>query len=155
MEAVMSKNSCIWCTSSDLGEGIIPKFVEAVRACWVSLTIWQDKQGGIDWTSLMGNEMKKLLRNLPTHFRTILPTNVCNKVTKLWKVISFCFDGIIVKKIFSALYDIFGSWSPAQQEVLEFSIKVCIPCTFSNCNLLKILACIYTQDLKCMQIHVD
>ena len=43
------------------------KFVEAVRACGVSLTIWRDKQGNVDWTSLMGNEKQKLLRNLPTH----------------------------------------------------------------------------------------
>ena len=55
---------------------------------------------------------------------------------------------------FSAIYDIFGSWSPSQQEVLEFPKKVCIPCMFSNCNLLKTLACMNTQAVKCMQIHV-
>ena len=80
------------------------KFVEAVRACGVSLTIWRDKAGNVDWTSLMGNEKKKLLRNLPTHFPTILPPNVCNKVTKLWRVSCFCFDGIISQKI------IFTGW---------------------------------------------
>lgn len=47
-------------------------------ACGVSLTIWRDKTGNVDWTSLMGNEKKELLRNLPTHFPTILPPYACN-----------------------------------------------------------------------------
>ena len=101
------------------------KFVEAVRACGVSLTIWRDKQGNVDWTSLMGNEKKKL-RNLPTHFPTFLPTNVCNKVTKLWKVIGFCFDEIIAKKTF------FTGW-----RVCSYSVgSSCVTCTYNYASIL-------------------
>ena len=34
----------------------------------------------------MGIDKKKLLNHLPNHFANILPKDVCDKVTKLWKV---------------------------------------------------------------------
>lgn len=72
----------------------LKKFLEAVRECGVSLSIWTDKQGNLDWTSLMGNEKKKLLRSLPSKFSSFLPPEVCEKVTKLWKVSTtiYCFE---------------------------------------------------------------
>lgn len=52
--------------------------------CSVSLWIWTAKQGNLDWTSLMGNEKKKLLTSLPSKF--FLPPEVCEQLTKLWKL---------------------------------------------------------------------
>jgi len=34
----------------------------------------------------MGNEKKKLLTSLPSKLSSFLPPEVCEKVTKLWKV---------------------------------------------------------------------
>ena len=58
-------------------------FIEAVRACGVSFTIWRDKQGNLDWSSLMRPGKKKLLNHLPDHIPNIRPKDVCDKVTKL------------------------------------------------------------------------
>ena len=44
------------------------QFIEAVRTCGVSFAIWKDKQGNLDWTSLMGTDKKKLLNHLANHF---------------------------------------------------------------------------------------
>lgn len=76
------------------------KFLEAIRACGMSFSIWTDIQGNLHWTSLMGNERKKLLMNLPLKFPSFLPAEVCDKVTKLWKVctliLNFMFAFILV-----------------------------------------------------------
>lgn len=52
--------------------------VEAINKCGVTFWVWEKKNadgkgsGTYDWTSLMGNEKKLLLKTFPEHFPSIL-----------------------------------------------------------------------------------
>ena len=74
------------------------KLIEAFRACGVPFSIWRDKQGNLDWTSLMGTEKKKLITKLPQHFPSILPEGICDKVTRLWLVSGFAVLCSVIRR---------------------------------------------------------
>ena len=46
--------------------------LQAVKSCGVSLSIWKNKGGEYDRTSIMGVDKKKLLHELPTKFELFL-----------------------------------------------------------------------------------
>jgi len=53
----------------------------------ISFHIWSKKDGKEkDWTSLMGNEKKKLLKDLPAKFHEILRPETAEKTKRLWEV---------------------------------------------------------------------
>lgn len=68
--------------------------VKAINNCGVSFSIWEKRNadgrgsGTWDWTSLMGNDRKKLLRELPKRLANsnCIQKNTCDKVAQLWKV---------------------------------------------------------------------
>jgi len=73
------------------------KTIEAINNCGVSFSVWEKRNadgtpsGLYDWTSMVGNEKKKVLRSLPEKFPQILDPEHCNTITKIWKVFCFVF----------------------------------------------------------------
>ena len=70
----------------------LKKAVDAINKCGVSFQVWEKKNadgkgsGTYDWTSLMGNEKKLLLRTFPEHFSSLLRQDTAKTVEKIWKV---------------------------------------------------------------------
>ena len=66
--------------------------VQTINKCGVTFHVWEKKNadgkgsGTCDWTSLMGNEKKLLLRTFPEHFSTLLRKDTAGTVQKIWKV---------------------------------------------------------------------
>lgn len=66
--------------------------IKAVRSMGISFQIWNKKDSKEKgWTSLMGNEKKKLLKDLPAMFHEILRPETAEKTKKLWEV---CLSGM-------------------------------------------------------------
>ena len=71
------------------------KTIELINSCGVSFSVWEKRNadgtssGLYDWTSMVGNEKKKVLRSLPEKFPQILDPDHCDTITKIWKVF-FC-----------------------------------------------------------------
>jgi hypothetical protein len=95
----------------------VNELVTCIRNCGVSFSIWENKvkdgRGdclkNLEWTSLTGSDLKKLLHALPTH----LQMSNCMKTVSKEKVIA-------VWKSFEAIYSILNSWSPSKLEVDSF-----------------------------------
>lgn len=70
----------------------VQNVVDAINACGVSFCVWEKKDanrkpsGIYEWTSLVGNEKKKVLANLPAQFPNFLQENVSGTVSQIWKV---------------------------------------------------------------------
>ena len=44
---------------------MVSLLVKAVQSCGVCFKTWVSKTGELDWTSLSGNDIKKVLKHLP------------------------------------------------------------------------------------------
>ena len=72
----------------------VQKLIEAINNCGVTFSIWEKRNadgkgsGTWDWTSLMGDDRKKLLKELPKRLASYncLQKNTCHMVIQLWKV---------------------------------------------------------------------
>lgn len=70
----------------------LKKSVETLNKCGIAFHVWEKKNadgkgsGTYDWTSLMGNEKKMLLRTFPQHFPSLLRPETVRTVQKIWKV---------------------------------------------------------------------
>ena len=72
----------------------VQKLMEAINICGVSFSIWEKRNadgkgsGAWDWTSLMGDDRKKLSRELPMGLASNnwLQRSTCHIVVQLWKV---------------------------------------------------------------------
>ena len=72
----------------------VKKLLQAINNCGVTFSIWEKRNadgkgsGTWDWTSLMGDDRKKLLRELPKRLASYncLQKNTCHMVIQLWKV---------------------------------------------------------------------
>ena len=71
------------------------KLTQLINSCGVTFSVWEKKDGDgkgmgkIDWTSLMGDEKKKLLRTLATKLREsndVIHADSKDTVVKLWLV---------------------------------------------------------------------
>lgn len=71
------------------------KLTQLINSCGVTFSVWEKKDGDgkgmgkMDWTSLMGDEKKRLLRNLPTKLREstdAIHADSKDTVVKLWMV---------------------------------------------------------------------
>ena len=66
--------------------------IVAFQQCGVCFKVWERRDvdgkpsGKYDWTSLMGEDMKKVLRLLPAQFNTILRGEICQTMENIWKV---------------------------------------------------------------------
>lgn len=67
---------------------MLQKLVESIQACGVPFCIWRKDSGlsALDWTSLGGAGMRKVLSKLPAYFKDILPQDCSECITQLWKV---------------------------------------------------------------------
>ena len=67
---------------------MLQKLVESIQACGVPFQIWRKDSGSsaLDWTSLGGAGMRKVLSKLPAYFKDILPQDCSECITQLWKV---------------------------------------------------------------------
>lgn len=63
--------------------------VQTINKCGITFHVWEKKNadgkgsGTHDWTSLMGNEKKLLLRTFPGHFSTLLRKDTATTVEKI------------------------------------------------------------------------
>lgn len=78
------------------------KTIEAINNCGVSFSVWEKRNadgtpsGLYDWTSMVGNEKKKVLQSLPEKFPQILDPEHCGTITQIWKVFLFFFPQLTV-----------------------------------------------------------
>ena len=70
----------------------LKRLVDVIRSCGVSFSVWEKKNadgkgsGSWDWTSLMGNDRKKLLQELPPKLNAVIQPDTAQTVIQLWKV---------------------------------------------------------------------
>ena len=92
--------------------------VKAIQSCGVSFSVWENttKDGkgdsflkSLEWTSLTGSDMKKLLSDLSTKLLVCegVPVTAREKLSQLWGD-------------FQILYSIMNAWSPSQEMVRQF-----------------------------------
>ncbi|KXJ08155.1 hypothetical protein AC249_AIPGENE23436 [Exaiptasia diaphana] len=81
--------------------------ISAIQSCGVGFRVWINNENKLDWTSLMGGDKKKLLKNLPSKFKDFVRTSEIEKVTKLWKD-------------FGKIYDVLTSISPHEDDIKGF-----------------------------------
>ncbi|CAG2214315.1 unnamed protein product [Mytilus edulis] len=77
-----------------LAKDNITELVEKIRSCGVTFAIWSSKAGDTDWTSLTGNAVKKVLRNLPDKLFFIIHNDTHEDTVQLWKDFSAIYDFI-------------------------------------------------------------
>ena len=74
-------------TKDPLSGPKLNQLVDTIRSLGVAFKVWKSrKTSELDWSSIGGNQRKKLLRLLPQHFPVILSSSSCDMVAKIWKV---------------------------------------------------------------------
>ena len=83
----------------------LKKLVSEIRACGVGFDVWEIQNpadnkgtGKCEFTSLFGNDKKKVLSMLPENLCKVLPPNTCTEISKVWAD-------------FRSLYEEINSWS--------------------------------------------
>ena len=72
-----------------LDGAMLQNLLTAINSCGVQFRIWKEKNGTkLDWTSLMGPDKLKLLKQLPDKLSTCHPEDMILDVQTLWKVCS-------------------------------------------------------------------
>ena len=70
----------------------LDKLIQAINSCGVSFSVWEKRNadgkgsGTCEWTSLMGDDRKTLLKNLPTKLEPLIQQNTVKTVVELRKV---------------------------------------------------------------------
>ena len=59
--------------------------VKAIQACGVIFRTWSTKSGDLEWTSLSGSDLKKVLTNLPDKLLFCIHDDTTESVKQLWK----------------------------------------------------------------------
>lgn len=96
----------------------VTAIVEAIQKCGVSCSVWEsttrDGKGdsfskSLEWTSLTGSDMKKLLSYLSSKLLVCegVPVNAREKISQLWED-------------FHYIYTIINTWSPSQEMMSQF-----------------------------------
>ncbi|KAK3735181.1 hypothetical protein QZH41_000466 [Actinostola sp. cb2023] len=79
--------------------------IRSIKSCGVSFSVWDGKDGKKEWTSLMGNDKKRLLKLLPEKFPDILKPETCGKD-------------------FRKLFEIFTANNPTEAQITGFHSEV-------------------------------
>ena len=84
------------------------KLTQLINSCGVTFSVWEKRNedskgsGEMDWTSLMGDERKKLLRTLPEKLESsseeVIHQDTAGTVIKLWKVKKTILENFFGKK---------------------------------------------------------
>ena len=88
----------------------------AVRSCGVSFDIWEKTNadgkgsGTYDFTRLLGNDKKQLLREFPGKILSVVQTSTSNTVKKIWED-------------FRELYTFIGSGQNSDKQITVFFEK--------------------------------
>ncbi|CAB3983147.1 Hypothetical predicted protein [Paramuricea clavata] len=91
--------------------------VTCIQACGVSFNVWEKRNGdgkgsGVyDFTSLMGSDKKKLLRDLPDKLDGVIKPTQSESVIKIWKD-------------FDKIYHMMNEHNPSPERVNEFFEQV-------------------------------
>ena len=70
----------------------LDKLIQAINSCGVSFSVWEKRNadgkgsGTYEWTSLMGDDRKTLLKNLPSKLEPLIQQDTAKTVVELWKV---------------------------------------------------------------------
>lgn len=70
----------------------LKRLVDIIRSCGVSFSVWEKRNadgkgsGTWDWTSLMGDDRKKLMCELPPKLDIAIQPDTAQNVVQLWKV---------------------------------------------------------------------
>ncbi|MCG7867336.1 MAG: hypothetical protein JAY74_13350 [Candidatus Thiodiazotropha taylori] len=81
--------------------------VNAIQSCGVSFRTWKSKSGELEWSSLSGNDLKKLLKNLPDKLIFCLNNDTSDDVRHLWKDFSILYNKISNKVLADTPEEIF------------------------------------------------
>ena len=77
--------------SDVLKRPMINNLLKAINTCGVSFTIYIQKDG-FEFTSLVGNDRKKLLNKLPSKVSSCQPPEYSRTVQEIWEVYSYIFS---------------------------------------------------------------
>lgn len=70
----------------------LDKLINTINSCGVSFSVWEKRNadgkgsGNWDWTSLMGDDRKKLMKDLPSKLESVIQQDTAKTVVQLWKV---------------------------------------------------------------------
>ena len=71
----------------------LKNLTQAINSCGVSFSVWEKRNadgkgsGTWDWTSLMGDDRKTLLRELPGKMEPLIQQDTSKTIVELWKVL--------------------------------------------------------------------
>ena len=68
--------------------------VKAIQACGVTFRTWSSKSGDLEWTSLTGNDLKKVLTDLPDKLLFCIHNDTADSVKQLWKMFASIYKKI-------------------------------------------------------------
>lgn len=74
------------------------KLTELIQGCGVAFSVWYNKAGDLDWTSLSGSEKVKLIAQLPDQLLSqsgAIQDETKNDVVSLWKDFFYCTNTIM------------------------------------------------------------
>ena len=69
---------------------MITKLLKAINTCGVGFTIYM-KKDGFEFTSVVGNDKKKLLNKLPSKILGCQPPDYSRIVQEIWEVYIFSY----------------------------------------------------------------
>uniref|UniRef100_A0A7M5V8K2 Uncharacterized protein n=2 Tax=Clytia hemisphaerica TaxID=252671 RepID=A0A7M5V8K2_9CNID len=85
------------------------KLIAAMKKIGISLKFWTNKKNKWEWTSLMGNDKKRMLAKLPDHFEEFLPDNQVGPTRQLWKAFEELYTTMNKPELTDAEIDDFES----------------------------------------------
>ena len=73
---------------------MIKALTDSIQSCGVTFSIWE-KDGNFEFTSIMGDDKKKLLKMLPPKLISCQPPAFSLDVKKLWEVAIYVYVAIL------------------------------------------------------------
>ena len=65
----------------------LDSLVKSIRDCGVTFSVWSSKgRGDLDWTSLTGNEMKRVIKKLPDKLMFVIHNDTHDDTVKLCNI---------------------------------------------------------------------
>ena len=90
----MSCSGTIRRVSSLVKKVHLDKLIQVINSCGVSFSVWEKRNadgkrsGTWDWTSLVGDDRKTVLKVLPSKLEPFIQQDTARTVVKLWKVLN-------------------------------------------------------------------
>lgn len=103
-------------TAKEIKSDYLASLVTKINECGVSFNIWKPKtgKGERDWTSLRGNDVKKILRNLPEKLMFVIHNDTHDRTVKLWKdlveILSLVNSSVVQTKTPEFVFGLCKTW---------------------------------------------